>query len=71
MEGVGFRILQNGSCYAGMWKDDKLHGEAVFMGTMDAIRKSVQVFENGVCVSTREFNRSIDWDSIEAPCRRQ
>ena len=71
MEGTGFRVLQNGSCYAGTWKDDLLHGEAVFMGTMDAIRKVVQVFEKGVCVSTREFNRGIDWESVEAPGRRQ
>jgi hypothetical protein len=71
MEGSGFRILQNGSCYAGTWIDDLLHGEAVYMGTMDAIRKTVHMFEKGFSVSTREFNRSIDWDSIEAPGRRQ
>jgi hypothetical protein len=71
MDGEGFRVLQNGSCYAGTWKDDLLHGEAVYMGTMDAIRKIVHLFEKGVSVATREFNHSIDWDSIEAPARRQ
>jgi hypothetical protein len=71
MEGIGFRVLQNGSCYTGTWKDDLLQGEAVFMGTMDSIRKTVHLFEKGVSLSTREFNRSIDWDSIEAPGRRQ
>jgi hypothetical protein len=71
MEGQGFRVLQNGSCFAGTWKDDLLQGDAVYMGTMDAIRKTVHSFDKGVIVSEREFNRSIDWDSIEAPGRRQ
>lgn len=71
MEGTGFRVLQNGSVYAGTWKDDLLQGEAVYMGTMDAIRKTVHLFEKGVIVSSREFNRGLDWDSIEAPGRRQ
>lgn len=71
MEGTGFRVLQNGSCYAGTWKDDLLQGEAVYMGTIDAIRKTVHSFEKGVSISTREFNRGMDWDAIEAPARRQ
>ena len=71
MQCMGFRVLSNGSVYAGAWKDDLLQGEAVYMGTIDAVRKTVHLFEKGTIVSSREFNRGIDWDSIEAPGRRQ